>query len=268
MTSPLVLSYGGGVNSTALLVGMRERGIRPDLILFSDTGGEHSRTYETIRSMSIWCERELGLPITTISNAIRPADQDPAPHASLEEECHTNVTLPSLAFGNKGCSARWKRQPMDRYLRDWQPAIDAWAAGGKVTRWLGIDADEAHRSAELCSDTHKKWIYHRPLLDWDWGRDECVAACERALGSAPGKSACWFCPAMKKREVLELARTDPDLFARAVAMERNAAPNLGTVRGLGRNWSWERLVKADLAQLKLFPEAPELDCGCYDGEQE
>jgi len=37
----MVVSYGGGVNSTAVLVGMVERGIRPDAILFADTGGEH-----------------------------------------------------------------------------------------------------------------------------------------------------------------------------------------------------------------------------------
>jgi len=34
----------------------------------------------------------------------------------------------------------------------------------------------------------------------------------------------------------------------------NEAGNLSVVKGLGRHWSWEKLVAADAAQLKLFPE--------------
>ena len=44
--SPLcsVVSFGGGVNSTALLIGLEERDERPDYILFADTGGEKPET--------------------------------------------------------------------------------------------------------------------------------------------------------------------------------------------------------------------------------
>ena len=45
MTGPLVVSYGMGVDSTAMLIGMAQRSIRPDLILFADTGGEKPETY-------------------------------------------------------------------------------------------------------------------------------------------------------------------------------------------------------------------------------
>jgi hypothetical protein len=38
--SPLVLAYELGVDSTAMLIEFARRGIRPDLILFADTGGE------------------------------------------------------------------------------------------------------------------------------------------------------------------------------------------------------------------------------------
>jgi hypothetical protein len=37
---PLVVAYGLGVDSTAMLVEFVHRGIRPDRILFADTGGE------------------------------------------------------------------------------------------------------------------------------------------------------------------------------------------------------------------------------------
>ena len=50
----LVVSYGGGTNSTALLIGLKERGIRPDVITFADTGGEKPHTYEYLGIMQAW----------------------------------------------------------------------------------------------------------------------------------------------------------------------------------------------------------------------
>jgi hypothetical protein len=40
-----VVAYGMGVDSTAMLIGLEQRGIRPDLILFADTGSEKPDTY-------------------------------------------------------------------------------------------------------------------------------------------------------------------------------------------------------------------------------
>jgi hypothetical protein len=42
---PLVVAYGLGVDSTAVLVEFIRRGIRPDLILHADVGGEKDETY-------------------------------------------------------------------------------------------------------------------------------------------------------------------------------------------------------------------------------
>jgi hypothetical protein len=36
----LVVAYGLGVDSTAMLIGLQHRGIRPDLIFFADVGAE------------------------------------------------------------------------------------------------------------------------------------------------------------------------------------------------------------------------------------
>jgi 3'-phosphoadenosine 5'-phosphosulfate sulfotransferase (PAPS reductase)/FAD synthetase len=45
-TSPLVVAYGLGVDSTAMLIEFAIRDIRPDLILFADTSGEKPETYQ------------------------------------------------------------------------------------------------------------------------------------------------------------------------------------------------------------------------------
>ena len=47
-----MVSYGGGVNSTALLIGLHQHRIPVDLILFADTGAEHPHTYAYVDDMS------------------------------------------------------------------------------------------------------------------------------------------------------------------------------------------------------------------------
>ena len=61
--APVVVSYGGGTNSTAMLIGMVERSEPVDLILFADTGGERPGTYAYVDLFSGWL-RERGYPAT------------------------------------------------------------------------------------------------------------------------------------------------------------------------------------------------------------
>ncbi|MBD2499835.1 phosphoadenosine phosphosulfate reductase domain-containing protein [Anabaena azotica] len=63
--SPIVVSYGGGRNSTALLILCWKLGIKPDLILFADTGAEKAETYQYIEMFSKWLV-ERGMPPITV----------------------------------------------------------------------------------------------------------------------------------------------------------------------------------------------------------
>jgi len=253
---PKIVSFGGGVNSTAMLIGMHERGLRPDAILFADTGGEKPATYRHVEIVNAWC-KSIGFPEVT---RVTYAKGNGCP--TLEQECLDNETLPSKAFGFGGCSQKWKRYPMDKWVvehfAEW---IDICI---KIVRLIGIHAGETRRGKIPDCD---KFTYRYPLREWGWHQAECEAAHERAGIPLPVKSACFFCPAMRKPEILSLAKEHPDLFSRAVEIERNAieAGNLQTVRGLGRHWTWESLARADAAQLRLFDDcqAPLCDM-CID----
>lgn len=253
--APVVVAYGGGTNSTAMLVGMQEQGERPDLILFADTGGEKPHTYEHVKAVSAWCESIGFPPIVTVQTQDKDGN-----YYTLEQRCLDNKMLPSIAYGFKGCSEKHKRRPQDKYVREWEAARLAWEAGLKVVKLIGYDADEERR-AKIANDD--KYAYRYPLIEWGWGREECVEAIKRVGLSQPGKSACFFCPNSTPQEILALPA---DLQARAVAMENNA--ELTHIRGLGRSWSWGALIKADAAQIRLFPadSGPDMPCGCYDGE--
>jgi hypothetical protein len=253
---PLVVAWGGGVNSTAMLVEFAHLSVRPDLILFADTGAEKPETYAYRDLFAAWLRRQGFPELITVRND--------GVYRTLEANCLATGTLPSLAYGFKSCSDKYKRRPQDKYVASWPQALKCWKAGGKVTKALGIDAGEAHR-AGIEHDRRYRYVY--PLIDWGWGRPECVAAIGRAGLPVPPKSACYFCPASKKHEVLWLAERHPELFARAVALERNAAPNLQTVRGLGRRWSWEDLAAGRLT-LPMAAEPPDVGCLCFDGGED
>lgn len=253
MKGPLVLNWGGGVNSTAVAVGYANRGIRPDLVIWSDTGGEKPETYEYVRIFAAYI-RGLGWPELVTVRKDGP---------TLEEYCTTRGELPAIAYGFKSCSDHYKRRPVHNYVKTWAPAVEAWAAGVPVRKVLGYDADEQRR---VKPESDKRYANEYPLIEWDWARPECIAAIAHAGLPVPPKSACFFCPSSKRYEVLALAETHPDLIARAIAMEAAAKPNLTDIRGLGRNWSWTEAVRADREQLRLFPaEIVDQACGCYDG---
>jgi len=257
--SILVANFGGGVNSTAMVLEMLDRGLRPDRILFADTGSEHPYTMAYLATFTAYLQWTHGVTVDVCSNAGK--------HASLEAECLANKTLASLAFGFRGCSVKWKRQAMDRWLKALVEVQASWAAELPVIRCIGIHADEAHRGN--IPDT-KGFIYWRPLVEWGIGQRQCEAIILKHGLAIPRKSSCWFCPAKTKREVIAFSKESPDLFARAVAMEHNArdAGNLKVSVGLGRHWSWEGLVAADDAQRRILPEVDSQACiWCEDGQR-
>lgn len=228
-----VLAFGGGTDSTAVLCGWVERDLQKtepiDLILFSDAGGEKPHTYDHIERMQKWL-RGTTLPLITV---VAKGGND----RTLEEDCLVKRMLPSIAYGRKGCSHKFKVEPQDKYVNSVPAARQVWRHGGKVEKLIGYDFSEQRR--QLASKLEdEKYTYRFPLVEWEWSRPECIAAIQRAGLPLPGKSACFFCPSSKKHEIDALKREYPVLFDRAIAMEDNARKSLKTVKGLGRSFSW------------------------------
>lgn len=255
---PITVAWGGGVNSTAMLIGMCERNIRPDYITFADTGGEKPHTYQYIPIIREWLASVNFPQLTVVKKTSMYLD--------LEDNCLKKQQLPAIAYGFKTCSDKYKRQPQDKFHNNLPELKELWRSGGKVVKAVGYDAGERRRAKIVEDSKYQLWY---PLIEWGWYREECIEAIRRAGLPDPGKSACFFCPSSKKWEILDLRDRYPELFARAVAMERNAAANLVTVKGLGRNFSWEQFVKIEDAKAREnVPEPPEIECMCFDGDDD
>src|SRR5215813_7199322 len=108
---PLVVAYGLGVDSTAMLVEFARRGVRPDLILFADTGGEKPETYAYLPVVQQYLARVGFPPVVTVRY-----EPSRAAYRTLEEQCLHTGTLPSLAYGGKSCSLKYKRQSQDKFV--------------------------------------------------------------------------------------------------------------------------------------------------------
>jgi hypothetical protein len=243
--SPLVVAYGLGVDSTALLVEFVRRHICPDLILFADTGGEKPETYAYLGVIQPFLARSGFPPVVTVR--YRPKR---APYSTLEGQCLHTQTLPSLAYGGKSCSIKWKRTPQDQYVARWEPARRCWAEGRRVLTAIGYDAGPSDSRRHRITDD-ERYAYWYPLVEWGLDREGCKEVIARVGLPVPMKSACYFCPASKKHEIGWLQEHHPDLLARALAIERAAQEKLTSVQGLGRSFSWEAFLK-EANDLPLF----------------
>jgi hypothetical protein len=273
---PVIVCYGGGVDSTAMLIAMKRQGITPDLITFADVGGEKPETYEMVATMSRWCVLNGFPPVITCKKATLPGTD----YDDLAGNCTSNETLPSLAFGMKSCSIKWKQGPQDQHVRgckrgpnkcDPHPLwIDCQERGIKPVKLIGYDAGPAdqRRAARLmASDAHFQYRY--PLQQLGMAREECIALILDEGLPVPIKSACWFCPASQKWELYWLAGAHPELFEKALQMEVTAMtghhtrfdeiemgagfmdligsgdrwPSTKTTVGLGRSFAWNHWAR-------------------------
>tara|TARA_R110000824_G_scaffold400884_1_gene609740 strand:+ start:447 stop:2435 length:1989 start_codon:yes stop_codon:yes gene_type:complete len=269
----LVVHYGGGVDSTAILVEMVNRGERPDYILFADTQAEKPETYDYIRGFSQWLVLQ-GFPAITVvtrfggpgndkgsiidsqagpcyvTHAEKTRESHTGPgYTNLEGKTHQNKWMPSPAYGGHSCAAVFKVEPQDRYL--------AQVCGLKsTTDYIGFDATEGKRKSKKsfyapAESKRPAPNYEFPLIEWGWDRAKCIEVIEAAGLRAPMKSACFFCPMSKKHEIRWLAINHPDLFQRALAMEDVDMIESGrehkSVKGMGPHGSfnWRRFAQEE-----------------------
>lgn len=252
-----VFSFGGGVDSTGMLFEFDRQGYMPDLLIFADTGGERPDIYQHIEKLNKWLKKKWNKKIITVRSK-----------ETLEEEVIRRETLPALALGFHTCSQKHKIRPIAKYLKQNDHR--------KIIKIIGYDANEFDRarkglnSVELGKNTEERGLDLKlwfPLIEWGKSRKELKLEINE-IGFCASKSSCFFCPAMSLNEVKQLKQYYPDLYERALKIERGA--KLDNTTGLGRSWNWEEVMKGEEAQMNLFDESSWEDlkgvqtCGCLN----
>lgn len=255
--TPLIVCWGMGQDSTGMLVGMRERGITPKLVITADVGSERSETYAFRRVFDDWLE-SVGFP-RSVTVRYQPSDYKHwPPYHTLLENCLTNVTLPSLAYGFHTCSSKWKIAPINKHIAGLSWAREWWGEGGKIRKAIGFDSSphEKRRAERGCqtfaiqADEKDRYDLCFPLQEWGWRREDCVAAIVRVGLPVPPKSSCWFCPAMKPFEVDTLGERELKVIVVLEARTRRRHLEYARAKGWPRGEGvplieglWRRRVK-------------------------
>ena len=203
-----VLSLGGGVQSTAMLLMIGEGRLpKPDLVLFADTGSEMPHTYEHLENVCRpYCEDVLGVPFRVCSSH----------RGSLHEDYMAKGALPMV--GIRSCTDNFKISPQRRFIR----TIVGKKNGRKLAEcWLGITTDEARRKPETKDPREPKWVDLKyPLIDdVPTSRQECEEI-NAKYGWNVVKSGCFCCPYSSTAVWRDLRANHPDLFQICLEMER------------------------------------------------
>ncbi len=207
--SPWGINFGGGLNSTALIFECFNRVMRPDWILFADTGSERPETLAHVEKMRQWAWIRDWTPITIVKWIRKDGSFE-----ALHDNCLRTDSLPSKAYGNAGCTSKWKVQPMERWRK-----INGYAKGAFA---VGYDAGENHRITSACKrGDDPEIVAWYPLVAWGIDREGCDAIC-KAEGLTVPKSSCFMCPNMKRWEWRALRTEQPELFAIAAEIDRKA----------------------------------------------
>jgi len=193
-----ILSFGGGVNTVALMMILLRSGDPLDEVVFADTGGEVPETYNYGEIARGYLARH-GVPFRTVSN-INGRD--------LYGTCWNRRVVPSVMW--RWSTRDFKVRPIHRYYR---------SLGVHIEQYIGIAYDEIERM----KDSPVPYVTNLyPLVDLKVTRAGCVEVIEKEGLPVPVKSGCFFCPFNSAGRWRWLYETHPDLYERAEALEENS----------------------------------------------
>jgi hypothetical protein len=220
-----IFSFGGGVQSTALLVMQATDQLKKpfDVFVFANVGddSENPATLDYMRRYSIPYARRHGIPFITVQKTTYGE-----PETLYEYIYRTPRSVPIPAFmrggapGNRSCTRDFKILVVDRYAKQ--------CGWSHATVGLGISLDEFTRMRD--EDWHNTFggkpvgymkRREHPLIHQRITRNQCHAIIRDAGLPQPPKSSCWFCPFHRPNDWIEMRRTQPRLFAQAVMLEKH-----------------------------------------------
>lgn len=222
------ISFGGGVQSTALLVLAAQGRIDFTRFVMANVGddSEHPATLEYVRQVAMPYAAEHGIQVELLDRVKRDGTVETL-YGRLMREGSRSLPIPvrmaSGAPGTRSCTADFKI----KVLAKWAKANGA-TADNPATIGIGISADEATRAnSRKHSAAHERIVYPLLGLGTDlpdgWNRPLRRTDCERLIRDAgvpvPPKSSCWFCPFHRPSVWADMAATEPELFEKACQLE-------------------------------------------------
>ena len=198
-----VCGISGGKDSSALAVYMREK--VPDMeYFFCDTGAELPETYAYLAKLEV----VLGKPIARL-NSTRGFDH-------YFEVFRGTLPSPQMRW----CTTLLKIKPLEEWIGD-----------EDVVSYVAIRADESNRKGYISTKPNIRTEF--PFIDDGVDHAGVVRILEESGLNLPDyykwrtRSGCYFCFFQRKAEWVGLADHHPELFERAVAIEKKILKDAG-----------------------------------------
>ena len=122
--------YGGGTDSTAMLIGLWKNHIPVDLILFADPGGEQPHTYAYLEIMDRWLKEHDMPPITRVWYQEKSGQR-----LTLEQECLRLGRFRPLPMAGKAALSNTRWPHRSGFATNTSPA---WIHGQEEKRWSNL----------------------------------------------------------------------------------------------------------------------------------
>ena len=179
-----ILSLGGGLQTTAMVILAKQGKLQVDEAVFADTGAEKPETY--------WYMEHYIQPLMPVTIL-------PVVNGGLKAYCEKYRIVPSVV--NKWCTIKFKIKRLMEY-----------ADGAE--QMIGFSTDEIRRSEnpKLAGKTF-------PLIEMGLSSADCHDIIKDFGWPIPLKSSCYFCPNQRWTEWNWLKIHHKDLFEDALRLE-------------------------------------------------
>ena len=251
------VSYGGGVQSTALLVLAAQRRIDYPLFLMANVGddSEHPASLDYVRRVAMPYAEANGIDLRLLNrvkgdgtvetlmgrllNPIRcrvckgegtvEEQTELGPIQAICTRCGGEgktesrslpipIRMSNGAPGQRSCTADFKIQVIGKWLKQ-----HGATAENPATVAIGISQDEIMRANARRVSPWERVVYPLVSIGDDTGLRMTRSDCQQLIASAglevPPKSSCYFCPFHRPSTWQDMCRDEPDLFEKSAALE-------------------------------------------------
>ena len=201
-----IISFSGGKDSTAMLLRMIELGIPIDEVRYFDCGSwEFPQMVEHIRKV----ERIIPIPITRMRYKY---NLDYLFSEKITRKGNTGYGFPTMVY--RWCTGK-KRDTLVKGMER-----------HKTVQYIGYTIDELQRMGRSTVRSDRRGIQNRfPLIEWGWSEKDCLEYCYSkgfdwgGLYNYFDRVSCWCCPFQGIRELRNLRKFFPGLWARLLDMQ-------------------------------------------------
>lgn len=217
------ISYGGGVQSTALLVLAAQGRIDYQTAVMANVGddSEHPATLAYVRDVAIPWAAEHGITVHLLNRTKRDGTTETL-YGRLTREGSRSLPIPvrmsNGAPGTRSCTADFKIKVTGKWAKQHGATAD-----DPATVAIGISVDEIQRANTRRTEPHERVVYPLVSIGDDTGlrlnRSDCARIIADAGLPVPPKSSCYFCPFHRPSTWQDMRRDEPELFDRAANLE-------------------------------------------------